>query len=231
MSQALQQIKLLNESVPDPEWCKKLFPYTIRIPKHNNVYVSGDKDEMIYFIVRGQVKIVIDSFEGKECLLCIYSVGDLFGESCLAGLGARTETVIAMEYTILKKIHYETFLLALSGAQLRIFLQYIIRRIIEQQQHITDLTTLNSEQRMGKALLRLSRNLGEPHSSGTIIRYKISQEELSQIVGTTRPRISAFINKFRELGLISVSTERYIIVREKRLARYIDESYSHSAPA
>ena len=231
MPPAFPQFNPPKEGLPDPEWCKQMFPYTLRIPKHNNVYVSGDEDKMIYFIVRGQVKIVVDSFEGKECLLCIYSVGDLFGESCLAGSGARMETVIAMEPTVLKKIPCETFLLALSGTQLRIFLRYILRRVTEQQTHIVDLTTLNSEQRLGKALLRLSKKLGGGHSSGKIIRCKISQEELSQIVGTTRPRVSAFINKFRELGLISISTERYLIVREKRLARYIDESYGHGAPA
>jgi CRP/FNR family transcriptional regulator, cyclic AMP receptor protein len=231
MSHPFQQINLLKENLPDPEWCKKLFPYTLRIPKHNNVYVSGDEDQMIYFIVSGQVKIVIDSVEGKECLLCIYSVGDLFGESCLAGLGARIETVIAMEYTILKKIPCEVFLSALSGTQLRVFLQYILRRIVEQQVFIADLTTLDSEHRLGKALLQLSRKLGKPHSAGTVIKCKISQEELSQIVGTTRPRISTFINKFRELGLMSISAERYIIVREKRLAEYLDKSFGHSAPA
>jgi CRP/FNR family cyclic AMP-dependent transcriptional regulator len=231
MSHAYRQFNPPKESLPDPEWCKKLFPYTLRIPKHSNVYVPGDEDKMIYFIVSGQVKVVIDSFEGKECLLCICSAGDLFGESCLAGLDARVEAVIAMEYTIIKKIPCETFLLALTEAQLRVFLRYIFGRVVEQQMFIADLTTLNSEQRLGKTLLQLSRKLGGPHSSGTIIRSKISQEELSQIVGTTRPRISAFINKFRELGLISISAERYIIVRENKLARYIDESYGHSAPA
>lgn len=231
MSHTLPQSNLLQEHLPDPEWYKKLFPYTLRIPKNSSVYVSGDGDKMIYFILRGQVKIVMNSFDGKECLLSIYSVGDLFGETCLAGLGARMATAIAMEYTILKKIPCETFLLALSGTQLQTFLQYILRQVIEQQIQLTDLTTLNSEQRLGKALLRLSGKLGRPHASGTIINYKISQEELSQIVGTTRPRISAFINRFRELGLISISTEHYIIVREKRLARYIDESCSRRAHA
>jgi CRP-like cAMP-binding protein len=225
------QSSLFRDKMLDPVWWKHLSAHTVVIPKHNSVYTSGDEDRMIYFIVSGQVKLVMDSPEGKECLIGIYSAGDLFGESCLASSGTRMETVLAMEQTILKKIPCQVFLAALSETQLRGFIQYEVNRMVEQQILIADLAMLNSEYRLGKALLQLSKKLGSPHSSGTIIRYRISQEELSQIVGTTRPRINVFINKFRDLGLISVSTKRFIIVRENRLAAYLNESFSHIAPA
>jgi CRP-like cAMP-binding protein len=79
-------------------------------------------------------------------------------------------------------------------------------------------------------LLKLAKKLGQPHAAGIIIKYKISQEELSQIVGTTRPRISEFMNKFRKRGLININKERFIIVQEKDLANYLDKSFRHIFP-
>ena len=68
----------------------------IKIGRHVNVYTCGDQDEMVYFIESGQIKLLLLSPEGKECLLAIHSDGDIFGELCLAGLGARQETATAM---------------------------------------------------------------------------------------------------------------------------------------
>ena len=76
----------------------------VKIARHANVYTCGDQDEMVYFIESGQIKLLMLSSEGKECLLAIHSAGDIFGELCLSGLGARLETATAMEDTILKQI-------------------------------------------------------------------------------------------------------------------------------
>src|SRR6266478_3839221 len=76
----------------------------IKIAKHANVYTCGDQDEVIYFIDSGQIKLLMHSAEGKECLLAIYTAGDIFGELCLTGLGVRQETATAMEDTSLKLI-------------------------------------------------------------------------------------------------------------------------------
>src|SRR5258708_28375217 len=76
----------------------------IKIARHTNVYTCGDQDEMVYFIERGQIKLLLLSPEGKECLLAIHSDGDIFGELCLAGLGARQETAVAMKQTKIKQI-------------------------------------------------------------------------------------------------------------------------------
>jgi CRP/FNR family transcriptional regulator, cyclic AMP receptor protein len=77
---------------------------TVKIARHANVYTCGDQDGMVYFIESGQIKLLMLSPEGKECLLDIHSAGDIFGELCLSGSGARLETATAMEETILKKI-------------------------------------------------------------------------------------------------------------------------------
>ena len=72
----------------------------IKIARHSNVYSCGDQDEMVYFIESGQIKLLMLSSEGKECLLAIHSGGDIFGELCLSGLGARQETATAMKASI-----------------------------------------------------------------------------------------------------------------------------------
>src|SRR3990172_1628828 len=86
----------------------------IKISRHANVYTCGDQDEMVYFIESGQIKLLMLSAEGKECLLAIHSGGDIFGELCLSGLGARLETATAMKATTLKQIPCSKFFARLS---------------------------------------------------------------------------------------------------------------------
>src|SRR5215212_5703196 len=92
--------------------------HSVKIAKNANVYVCGDKDERIYFIESGQVKLLMLSPEGKECLLAIYTSGDIFGESCLSGLGFRAETATAMEETVVKQLSCPKFFARLSSDSL-----------------------------------------------------------------------------------------------------------------
>src|SRR3984893_4936496 len=75
----------------------------VKIARHTNVYTCGDQDEMVYFIESGQIKLLMLSSEGRECILAIHASGDVFGELCLSGLAGRLETATAMEDTVLKK--------------------------------------------------------------------------------------------------------------------------------
>src|SRR5216117_1945082 len=86
----------------------------IKIVKHSNVYTCGDQDEMVYFIESGQIKLLMLSSEGKECILAIHGGGDIFGELCLSGLGARLETATAMKQTVVKQIPCSQFFSRLS---------------------------------------------------------------------------------------------------------------------
>src|ERR1700693_2781544 len=168
----------------------------VKIARHANVYTCGDQDEMVYFIESGQIKLLMLSPEGKECLLAIHSAGDIFGELCLYGLGSRLETATAMEETILKKIPSSQFLARLSrDSLLEGFVRYLAVRIANQQQVIADLVTVDSEQRLGKTLLQLARTLGNKNQQSTRIELKLSYDELSEMVGTTRPRISLFMQR------------------------------------
>ncbi len=194
----------------------------VTIARHANVYSCGDQDQTVYFIESGQIKLLMLSPEGKECLLAIHSAGDIFGELCLSGSGSRPETATAMEETVLKKMPYHQFLERLSrDGLLEGFVRYLALRIAEQQQVIANLVTVDSEQRLGKTLLQLARTLGKRDQRSTRIELKISHDELSEMVGTTRPRISIFMQGFRKHGLIETSPEHCLVIKEKELTDYL----------
>jgi CRP/FNR family transcriptional regulator, cyclic AMP receptor protein len=177
---------------------------------------------MVYFIQSGQIKVLMLSPQGKECLLAIYASGDIFGELCLAGLGPRTEAATAMEETILRRIPCSDFFaLLINDSLLQGFAEYLVVRIADQQQIIASLVTVDSEKRLGETLLRLARKLGKKDIRSILIEHKISHQELSEIVGTTRPRISEFMQRFRKLGLIENTAEHYLIVKESKLTEYL----------
>src|SRR6476619_724046 len=194
----------------------------VKMAGHANVYTCGDQDEMVYFIETGQIKLLMLSSEGKECLLAIYSDGDIFGELCLSGLGARLETATAMKTTVLKQIPCSQFFARLTRDSLSEgFVRYLAARIADQQQVIANLVTVDSEQRLGQTLLQLARTMGKKDTRSIRIELKISHEELSEVVGTTRPRISVFMQRFHNLGLIETNKDRFFVIKEKKLSAYL----------
>ena len=164
---------------------------SVKIPRHENVYNTGDGDGMIYLSRTGQVKLLMLSREGKECILGIHTEGDIFGELCLSGLGERLETATAMKATRLKQIPSIQFFARLGRDSLwQGFVRYLAVRIADQQQIIANLVTVDSEQRLGQTLLQLARTMGKKDPRSIRIELRITHEELSEMVGTTRPRIS-----------------------------------------
>lgn len=194
----------------------------ITIAKHNHIYTAGDNGEWVYFIESGQIKLLMHSPGGKECLLAIHATGDLFGESCLSGMGARLETAVAMEKTVIKQIPCSKFFARLNrDALFEGFVRYLTVRISDQQQLISNLVTVDSEQRLGKTLLYLARTMGKKDPRSIRIELKITHEELSGMVGTTRPRISLFMQRFRNLGLIETNADHFLIIKENKLVDYL----------
>jgi CRP-like cAMP-binding protein len=127
-----------------------------------------------------------------------------------------------MEETNLKQIPGSSFFARLrSDLLFEGFIQYLAVRIADQQQVIANLVTADSEQRLGKTLLQLARKIGKQDPRSIRIEHKISHEELSEMVGTTRPRISKFMQRFQKLGLIETSAERFLIIKEKKLTDYL----------
>jgi CRP/FNR family cyclic AMP-dependent transcriptional regulator len=194
----------------------------VKIPKHDNVYTIGDEVEMVYFIETGEVKLVSVSAEGRECMLAIHASGDVFGELCLSGLQGRLETATAMEDTSLKQIPCGRFLERLAkDSLLEGFVRYLAVRVADQQEVIANLVTVDSEQRLGQTLLQLARKLGKKDPRSIRIELRISHDELASMVGTTRPRVSLFMQRFKHLGLIEMSLEHHLIIKETKLTGYL----------
>jgi len=220
------------QQTPEAELFKKRMRESLRretrntravtIPRRANVYTCGDQDEMVYFIESGQIKLLLVSPEGKECLLAIHGSGDIFGELCLAGLGARHETATAMRETKLKQIPCAQFFARLSSDALSEgFVRYLAVRVADQQHVIANLVTVDSEQRLGQTLLQLARSMGKKDPHSIRIELRISHDELSEMVGTTRPRISMFMQRFRNLDLIETNSDHFLIIKEKKLTDYL----------
>jgi CRP/FNR family transcriptional regulator, cyclic AMP receptor protein len=99
--------------------------------------------------------------------------------------------------------------------------RYLVVRIADQQQVIANLVTVDSEQRLGQTLLQLARTMGKKGPRSIRIELRITHEELSEMVGTTRPRISVFMQRFHNHGLIETNRDRYLVITEKKLTDYL----------
>ena len=220
--QETPQAEQFKEQLRDSLLRETMNSHAVKIPRHANVYTCGDHDEMIYFIESGQVKLLMLSPDGKECLLAIHSAGDIFGELCLTGVGGRLETATAMKTTMLKQIPSRQFFARLSRDSLfEGYVRYLAVRVADQQQVIANLVTTDSEQRLGKTLLQLARTMGKKDPRSIRIELRITHEELSEMVGTTRPRISFFMQRFHNLGLIETNRDHFLVIKENKLTQYL----------
>jgi CRP-like cAMP-binding protein len=178
MIQETPQVDLFKQQMRESLRLETLNSRPVTIAKLDHVYTCGDNDEMVYFIESGQVKLLILSPEGRECLLAVHSTGDIFGELCLSELGARLETAIAMEETVIKQIPCPDFLARLSHDELfEGFAQYLAVRIADQQQVIANLMTVDGERRLGKMLLQLAQELGKKGPSSVRIERHMNRTE------------------------------------------------------
>ena len=197
---------------------------TRQFARREAVYTCGDQDDAVYFVTSGQIKLLMLSPDGKECLLAILTAGDIFGELCLSGVCERTEMAVAMTKATVMLIPCAQFFACLSRNKLlEGFVQYLALRIADQQEMIATLVTADSEQRLGKVLLQLARNLGQQDPRSIRIEQRISHEELAAMVGASRSRVSTYMHQFRELGLIELSSERFLIVKEHKLMDYLTQ--------
>jgi CRP-like cAMP-binding protein len=195
---------------------------TVKLKRNSNVYTSGEMDRNLYLVEEGQVKVLTHTSYGKDCLVAIYAGGDLFGEKCLFR-ERREETVIAMRPTVLTAISCETFLECLASAGvLEDLVLYLLVRLAEREEVITELVTADSEQRLASTLLQLARKLGKGTPRRLRIEHRISQEDLSRIVGTTRSRVGFFLKRFDELGLIERPRDCFLILDEQLMSDYLE---------
>ncbi|HYO78348.1 MAG TPA: Crp/Fnr family transcriptional regulator [Thermoanaerobaculia bacterium] len=192
-----------------------------RVEAQQSIYATGDEDDSLYLIDSGQVKLSMASAGGKDCLLAIYTAGEVFGESCFTGDGKRFESAIAMRPTVVRRASRREFIAAVERAAAHdSLLRHVAGRLAERQIAVFDLVTTASERRLAKVLFTFADKLGTVDGAFLRLGQLISHEELSQIVGTTRPRITAFMQRFRTAGLIE-TRGRSISVHRQRILEFL----------
>jgi CRP-like cAMP-binding protein len=172
-------------------------------PKNQKVFSQGDAAQAIFYIQKGKVKLTDVSKQGKEAVIAILGVGDFFGEGSLAGQPLRMSTVTTISECSIVRIGKADTVRVLHDepAFSEMFLHYLLSRNIRIEEDLVDHLFNSSEKRLARVLLLLA-NFGKEGKPETVIP-KMSQETLAEIIGTTRSRVSFFMNKFRKLGFIT----------------------------
>ena len=173
-----------------------------RYVKNQKIFSQGDAADAVFFIQKGKVKVTILSEHGKEAVVGIFGEGQFFGEGCLQGNDFRAGTSQAMEESLITSISKRA-MLATLGAEpkfAQFFISYLLSRNSRVEDDLIDQLFNSSERRLARLLLLLA-NFGK-EGDGQPIPVTLSQETLAEMVGTTRPRISFFMNKFRKMGFI-----------------------------
>jgi CRP/FNR family transcriptional regulator, cyclic AMP receptor protein len=167
-----------------------------------SMFAQGDPADAIFYIHSGKIKLTVVSKEGKEAIVAILASGQFFGEGCLVAQMHRMASATAMgecsiarlnKLVVVKVLHDEPAFSAL-------FISYLLRRIVRMEADLVDQLFNSSEKRLARLLLLLA-NFGKEGKPELVIA-KISQETLAEMIGTTRSRVSSFMNKFRRLGFV-----------------------------
>jgi CRP/FNR family cyclic AMP-dependent transcriptional regulator len=166
------------------------------------VYSQGDTAQSVMYIQEGGVKLTVVNEVGKEAVVAMLAPGDFFGEGCLAGQSVRIgtattitpSTVLVIDKSEMFKVLHEQH--ALSDR----FIKFMLERNIRIEEDLVDQLFNSSEKRLARTLLLLARYGKEDQSHGVL--HNVSQETLAEMIGTTRPRVNFFMNKFRKLGFI-----------------------------
>ena len=171
--------------------------------KDQIVFAQGDAADTVFYIKKGRVKVVVISEQGKEAVVGILEPGQFFGEGCMNGHAMRIATTTAMEDCLVTAITKTAMLAALHDQPKfsEMFMAYLLTRNNRIEEDLIDQLFNSSERRLARLLLLLA-NFGKEGSPQPIIP-NISQETLAEMIGTTRSRVSFFMNKFRKLGFIS----------------------------
>jgi CRP/FNR family transcriptional regulator, cyclic AMP receptor protein len=170
---------------------------------NQNVFAQGDVADAVFYIQKGRVKVTVMSKHGKEAVVGILEPGQFFGEGCMNGHALRIATTTAMEECVITSITKQAMIefLREEPKLSELFLAYLLTRNGRIQEDLIDQLFNSSEKRLARLLLLLA-NYGK-EGSPQLVSPNISQETLAEMIGTTRSRVSFFMNKFRKLGLIS----------------------------
>jgi CRP/FNR family transcriptional regulator, cyclic AMP receptor protein len=172
------------------------------LPKKQTIFAQGDSSDAVFYIKEGKVKLTVVSQIGKEATIGILSEGDFFGEGCLTGQPLRLCSATAMTACSVMRIDKKSMIAVLhrEHAFSDMFVQYLLARNVRYEQDLVDQLFNSSEKRLARILLLLA-HFGKEGKPETVIP-KMSQETIAEMIGTTRSRVSFFMNRFRELGFI-----------------------------
>jgi len=170
--------------------------------KKQVIFAQGDPADAVFYLERGQVKLTVVSDQGKSAVVAVLGPGDFFGEGCLAGQPVRMATASTMTEVSAVRVERQAMIRLLHERPLfsERFMAHLLARNVRFEEDLVDQLFNSSEKRLARVLLLLGR-FGKEGQTERVIP-KISQEVLAEMVGTTRPRISWFMNKFRKLGFI-----------------------------
>jgi CRP-like cAMP-binding protein len=175
---------------------------TLTSPKKQILFSQGDASDGVFYIQTGKVKLSVLSEQGKEAVIAILEKGSFFGEGCLAGQLVCMATATTAEDSTLVRIEKTAMIRVLHDepAFSELFLAYLLGRNIRIQEDLVDQLFNSSEKRLARVLL-LMAHFGKEGKPEPVVP-KVSQETLAEMIGTTRSRVSFFMNKFRKLGFI-----------------------------
>lgn len=171
------------------------------------IFRQGDTADAVFYIDKGQVQLTVVSEDGKKRVIAVLENGAFFGEGCLSGQTQQAASAIAVNDTVLIRIEKDTMVCMLRKQPIfsEMFVAFLLSRNLQIENDLIDQLCNSSEKRLARTLLLLA-NLDE-NGKVEVTIPKISQELLAERVGTTRSRISFFMNKFRKMGLIEYGSE------------------------
>jgi CRP-like cAMP-binding protein len=166
------------------------------------VFTQGDPADAVFYVQSGRVKLTVLSAHGREAVIALLDPGGFFGEGCLAGQPLRMSTASAIQPTTLIRVPKETMmgLLRREPAFAELFIAYLLSRNVRIEEDLVDQLFNSSEKRLARLLLLLAHFGKDPKLEPVV--PKVSQETLAAMIGTTRSRVSYFMNRFRKMGLI-----------------------------
>jgi CRP/FNR family cyclic AMP-dependent transcriptional regulator len=172
-------------------------------PKKQIIFTQGDSADSVHYIQSGKVKVTVISPEGREAVVAILGTDEFFGEGCLIGQPKRLATAMAMTECVTMQVEKTEIQRVLKdeAAFSQMFVSHILTRNARVEEDLVDQLFNSTEKRLARVLLLLA-NFGKEGRPEPVVA-KISQETLAEMIGTTRSRVSHFMNKFRQLGFIS----------------------------
>src|SRR5208282_1629153 len=174
----------------------------VQFPKKQTIFSQGDNADAVFYVQTGKVKLTVVSKTGKEATIGILGEGDFFGEGSLAGQVLRMGSATALTDCSILRIDKNSMVKALHREHevSDMFVTYLLARNIRYEEDLVDQLFNSSEKRLARILLLLA-HFGKEGTPETVIA-KISQETLAEMIGTTRSRVSFFMNRFRKLGFV-----------------------------